>query len=217
MKNLVIVGARNLGREVFHLATQCNGYQTDFTIKGFLDDKSDALNSYKNYPPILNCVEDYVIKKDDVFIVALGDVIFKKTYTIKIFAKKGRFFSLIHPSVNISPNTFIGEGVILFHHNLISCDCVIGNHVIVHPFCDFGHDVKIGNFCNFGAYTFLGGFVQIDDLVTIHPHSSVMPHRRIKQNSIVGSGSVVMRNIPGNVTVHGNPAKIIFSEKSSLS
>jgi len=217
MKNLIIIGARNLGREVFHLATQCKGYQKDFTIKGFLDDKPDALGNFKNYPPVLNSVEDYLMEENDVFLVALGDVNFKKKYTDMISEKHGKFYSLVHPTAIIYPNTLIGEGTIICGFTSISCDCVIGNHVFVHPYCDFGHDVKIGSYCNIGAYTFLGGFAEIADLVTTHPHSSVMPHKKVGSGSIVGTGSVVMRNVPKNVTVHGNPAKVIFNEKNNSS
>ena len=212
MKNLLIVGARGFGREIYNLAKQCCGYKTEFLIKGFLDDKFDALRGLANYPPIINSVEEYIIEENDIFVVALGDVNFKKKYIDKIKQKNGKFHSLIHPTAIINSNTIIGEGVLIGQFTIISCDCFVGNYVTMHSFCNLGHDIKIGDFSSLGPYTFLGGFAQIENLVTIHPRVSVMPHKVVRKSAVVGAGSVVMRNVPENVTVHGNPAKIIFSD-----
>ena len=87
MKNLVIVGARGFGREVYDLATQCSGYNLEYVIKGFLDDKADALDGFENYPSIISSVEDYKIEEDDVFVCALGTVGLKKHFAYLIIAK----------------------------------------------------------------------------------------------------------------------------------
>lgn len=78
MKKLIIIGARGFGREVFSLATRSIGYNEEFSIKGFLDSKSDVLDEFENYPPIIGSVEDYEIQEDDVFVCALGSVKWKK-------------------------------------------------------------------------------------------------------------------------------------------
>ncbi len=49
----------------------------------------------------------------------------------------------------------------------------------------------------------------IDDNVTIYANSVVIGGIYIGKNSIIGAGSIVLRDIPDNVTVAGNPAKII--------
>lgn len=50
MKNLLIIGARGFGREVYDLAMDCVEAGADFYIKGFLDDKKDALEGLGEYP-----------------------------------------------------------------------------------------------------------------------------------------------------------------------
>lgn len=57
MKHLLIIGARGFGREIYNLAINSIGYQEEFDIKGYLDNKLDALCDYKNYPPIIDSVE----------------------------------------------------------------------------------------------------------------------------------------------------------------
>ena len=50
MKQLLIIGARGWGREVCDIAKACIAAGAEFLVKGFLDDKSDALDGYDNYP-----------------------------------------------------------------------------------------------------------------------------------------------------------------------
>src|SRR5574340_978437 len=53
------------------------------------------------------------------------------------------------------------------------------------------------------------GTVVLEDNVFIGVNSVVLRNVRIGQNSIVGAGSVVTKDVPPNVIVAGNPARII--------
>lgn len=50
---------------------------------------------------------------------------------------------------------------------------------------------------------------RLEDNVKVFVNSVVMPGVRIGENSIVGAGSVVVRDVPPNVVVMGNPARVI--------
>jgi len=49
----------------------------------------------------------------------------------------------------------------------------------------------------------------IEDNVRIFVNSVIIPGVKIEKNSIVGAGSVVMKDVPPNVVVMGNPARVI--------
>jgi hypothetical protein len=53
-----IVGARGCGRETFDSIRSISGFGSTIHVKGFLDDKADALDGMRDYPPILSSVED---------------------------------------------------------------------------------------------------------------------------------------------------------------
>lgn len=215
MKNLLIIGARGFGREVYNLALACEGYQKDYVVKGFLDDKSDALDGFKGYPPIVSSVEDYEVQPDDVFICALGALFYKKKYAEIILEKGGKFISLIHPSVIIGLNTKIGVGSIVLSYSSISCDILIGDFVTIHGNVVLGHDVNIGSWCVIESGVFCGGGVCIGESTTMHTKASIHPRKTVGINASVSMGSVVIRNVPDGATVFGNPAKRIFSPKES--
>ena len=212
MKSLIIIGARGYGREVYHLATQCKEYKTEWDIRGFLDDHSEALNGYSGYPPIIGPVETYDIQPGDLFVCALGDVIYKHKYVTSIKDRGGYFTSLVHPASIISPNTEYGEGIIICQFVNISCDCRFGNFVTFQPFTEIGHDVTIGDYGQLNVNSFVGGFVKIGNFVTIHTGAKVLPRLNIRDHSVIGAGSVVTKNFPEGCTVFGNPAKVIFTE-----
>ncbi len=206
MKNLIIIGARGFGREVYHLATQCKGYRSEFEIKGFLDDKADALDGVGGYPSILGAVETYVIQADDVFVCALGEAKFKKQYVDLVRGMGGLFYTLIHPSAMISPNAKIGQGALILSNVFVSCEVQVGDFVTLQPFCTIGHDARIGSFAHLNAYAFMGGHAHADEGVTLHTGAKILPHKKIGAWATVGAGSVVLRHVkPGN-TVFGVPA-----------
>jgi acetyltransferase-like isoleucine patch superfamily enzyme len=43
----------------------------------------------------------------------------------------------------------------------------------------------------------------------MHPGCVMVPHRKIGNNAVIGTGSVVLSNVKANTTVFGNPAKKI--------
>ena len=209
MKKLLIIGARGWGREVFDIAAACIKAGADFEVKGFLDDKSNALEGYDNYPPIIGPVESYEIQQDDVFICALGDVGFKKKYTQIIIDKGGKFISLIHPTAILGNNARIGVGCIVGPYANISSDTVVRDFVTFSIKAGMGHDSTIGDYSHIGGMCCISGFVTIGEAVTMHPGCIIVPHRKIGENAIVGTGSVVLVNVKANTTVFGNPAKIV--------
>jgi len=54
-----------------------------------------------------------------------------------------------------------------------------------------------------------GQITAIEDNVRIFVNSIILPGVKIGRNSIVGAGAVVMRDIPPNVVVLGNPARVV--------
>lgn len=207
MKNLIIIGARGFGREVFALAQQCEGFNKNFIIKGFLDDRANALDNFKDYAPILSSVEDYIVRENDVFICALGDVKWKDRYTSMILKQKGEFMNLIHPTVTISKNVSLGKGVIIFGHSYIGNDTTIGDLVTIQGAVQIGHDVKIGPLSHFNAFSFIGGYCVIEDQVTLNVKASILPKVTVGFAASVGAHSLVLKNVSAFTSVFGSPAK----------
>ncbi len=208
MKNLVIIGAGSYGREIYNLALECKGYGTDFIIKGFVDNLYEEIG-YEGYPVILGKVEEYGPKEDDVFICALMDVDIKKKYINLITGKGGTFINLIHKTATIWKNSTLGTGCIICDNVHVSCDINLGNFVTIQPQSVLGHDVIVKDFCHLNSFCFLGGKVIVNEMVTINTGAIIYPGIEIGSHAIIGTGAVVLRKVKENVTMFGNPAKIL--------
>ena len=208
MKQLLIIGARGWGREVYDIATNCIAAGVELKVKGFLDDKADALDGYENYPEILGPVETYEVQTDDVFICALGDVNYKKQYADIILNKGGEFISLIHPTAIIGNNAMIGKGCVVGAYSNLSSDTRIGDFVTFSIKAGMGHDSVIGDYSHIGGFSNISGFVTIGKMVTIHPCCNILPHKIIEDEAVVGASSVVLANVKRGKTVYGNPARV---------
>lgn len=209
MKNLLIIGARGWGREIFGMLPDCKGYGTEFVVKGFLDDKADALDKFEGYPPIIDSVEHYEPQENDVFVCALGEPKWKRHYAEIMLAKGGKFINIIHKSSSIGKNTMLGQGCIISKDVSVSCDITIGNFVTIQRLTTIGHDAKIGDYSNLGSMLAICGYVSVGHEATLYPGAIVLPHISIGNKSVIGAGSVVVCRVKDSTTVFGNPAKRI--------
>ena len=94
-------------------------------------------------------------------------------------------------------------------YSSLSSSLKLGNCLLIHAHAVIGHDVEIMDGVTIGSFCFLAGGVVVGENTTIHSHASILPNIKIGNNVTVGVGSVVMHDIPDNVTVHGNPARIL--------
>lgn len=99
----------------------------------------------------------------------------------------------------------INTGAIIKEKTMIDMNAVIGSNAI------------IGKSCHIGAGSIIAGTmepiskenVEIGDNVLIGANSVILEGIKIGNNSIIGAGSIVTKNVPDNVVVYGNPARII--------
>jgi sugar O-acyltransferase (sialic acid O-acetyltransferase NeuD family) len=206
--NLIIIGASGLAREVFDLAYMCYGYSSNFVVKGFLSDGPSNINDL-GYPPVLAEVDDYEIQEDDRFFCAIGNVDDRKKTVEIIQSKGGEFINLIHPKAIISPSAKIGIGVAIKAYSSVASHTFIDDFTYLQSSVILGHDVKIGKYCHLNSFSFLAGYVEVEDQVTINAGAKILQSKKIRNHSTVGMGSIVIRNVKPYTTVFGNPAKKI--------
>lgn len=211
MKQLIIIGARGFGREAYTTFFYSNAHTSgEVVAKGFLDDKSDALDAFPgDWPLILGRVEDYTPQPDEVFFCAMGDPVWRKHYAEIIEARGGEFISIIAKEAMPSPTARIEPGCYIGPVTSISSNVCIGKHSMIQAYCNLGHDACIGEYASLESYVFLGGGAFVGEMSTLHTKSSIIPHKSVGARSVVGFGSVVMRNVPENTHVFGNPARKI--------
>jgi len=210
MKNLIILGAGGMGRQVFLFAQTCKGYNEEYVIKGFLDDNPHSMDGFDGFPPILGSIDGYRIQDNDIFFNAIGDVTAKRRCINKILDKGGEFITLIHPTASVSKFSKIGRGCMIAPRVGIGTETEIGDFCLIQDNAIIGHDVRVGDFCRIDCNVVLIAGVKLEEGVCVHTSSVVNHNVHIGKDAMVGALSFVIRNVKPGTSVQGNPAKRII-------
>ncbi len=157
--------------------------------------------------PCVSSIEGYVPLNSDKFICAIGAPQVRSAVVEKIESRSGVFVQFIHDSTVMGMNVVTKAGLVVCPNVIISSDIQIGAHVHINSNCTIGHDVIIEDFVTLSSSCNLTGSVVVEKHAFLGTAVTVIPDKRIGAGSLVGAGSVVLRNVPAGVTSFGNPSK----------
>jgi sugar O-acyltransferase (sialic acid O-acetyltransferase NeuD family) len=205
----VIIGAGNYG-EVYLAYLQEAGVE----VVGFIDDDPKWQGGNVKGVPVLGGISALEILKDTYGIEAVYCPLGNNKLRVKFLSYARdlgyKIPNYIHPSVIISPNVSIGEGVYILPGSIIMPHTVLkdfvmissGVHVAHHNLIDEGVFMSTG--CNFGA--------------CIHAHkyaycgigSTIMTGlHELGENCLIGAGAVIIRDVESKAIMVGIPAKVL--------
>ena len=197
--DFVIVGAGGFGHE---LHDWIHAYRPGGIFRGFLDDDLSK-------DGVIATLDSWDEEATDCYC-GLGSGVSRKKIFIKFKNKNIYFASLVSPMSQIAASCKLGLGITLLGNSSVASNTTLGEGCLIQGFSAIGHDVECGSFVSIYSFVFIGGGVHIGDGVSLYPHAVVLPGVKIGSNSIIGAGSIVISDVPENVTVFGNPAKIMM-------
>ena len=92
-------------------------------------------------------------------------------------------------------------------------DAKIGSNNILHSGTIIEHDCLINDFVNIGPGVTLAGGVEIGNRSYIYTGVKIAPRVKIGYDTIIGAGSLVLKDLPSGVIAFGSPAKIMRKNK----
>lgn len=211
MKDLIIFGASGFGREVAWAVERINKVSPSWNLLGFMDDADDIQNIRINGYKVLGKTADIGNYPDAYFVVAVGAsrIREKIVSNMKAVNPSIRFGKVIDPSVEMSDLVTIGEGTIICAHTIITVNITIGSHVIINLDCTIGHDAVLQDFVTLYPSVNVSGITRIGHSVELGTGMQIIQGKTVGDYSIIGAGSVVVKNIPAKCTAVGIPAKPI--------
>ncbi len=108
---------------------------------------------------------------------------------------------VIEDDVEIGSNTSIDRGAL--------GNTVLGEGTKVDNLVHIAHNVIIGKHCRIICHVGIGGSVRIGDRAYLGIGALVKNQKTIGADALIGMGAVVVKDVPANTTVIGNPARPI--------
>lgn len=215
-EDLVIIGAGGFGREVKWLVERINRDADSRTgekrwnICGFADDGVPVQAELEGLPVLGGCEWLAEQKKPLAVVCAVGSAKSRRKIIKKIKENKNLYFpNLLDPSVLMSESVQMGGGNIICAGTILTVDICMGDFCILNLDCTIGHDVKLGDFVTLYPSVNLSGNVTVGQETELGTGSHVIQGIKIGEQTIIGAGTVVIRDLPGECTAVGNPARII--------
>lgn len=206
MRQLIIIGAGGMGRTMFDLAQESWGYESEFAIKGFIDDNVKALDGFEGYPPVIGSISEYSPCKEDVFICSIGGKLRSECIS-KIIARGGEFIPLIHKTARIGTNVVMGKGNLVGAFTTIAADAQIGDYNFIQSLTIIGHDVRIGDWNRIDSQVMMVGATTIGNRNMIHTGTMINHNVHIGDDCTIGACSFVTMDVESGSTLFSSPAR----------
>ncbi|HEY9278643.1 MAG TPA: NeuD/PglB/VioB family sugar acetyltransferase [Eoetvoesiella sp.] len=196
--DIVLVGARGLAKELL-------GYLEDdprFRVVCVLDETPGlSLPGYEVISPM-----DWTGGCHKA-LFSVGYPEYKRD-VLERYAKFGfEWQTYIHPQAVVSRYAQIGAGCIFAPFTVVAGNAEMGDFVFMNVYSAVGHDSKIGQFSSLMPYACADGYVALGEECLVATGAKILPKISIGDRSRVSAGSIVMRNMPEDSLIYGNPAK----------
>lgn len=208
MKDIVIIGTENIGREVIKIIECINLNRDTWNILGFISLKNDIETEIIDGYNVLGSLDSmcayfehrkkdkfYFLKrlesKNELFtIIAVDNCELKKEIEKKL-NNKMKFATIIHPDIKYINKSNIGEGSIIYPGLISIGNLNIGKHVILKQKCSLGNNVKIGDYSFIALNSNIDSNVNINECAYIGANTTILANNNIEKNMYIKTGSLV--------------------------
>jgi sugar O-acyltransferase (sialic acid O-acetyltransferase NeuD family) len=203
MGRLLIIGTGGQGKVVL----DCAKYYYDSITFMTNDKNSLGVNGY----PIIYEQEislDIILNNFDEIIVAIGNNNARLNISLEYESKGMKLATITHPKAVVSDTAKIGSGTVIFANAVINPSATIGKACIINTGVIVEHDCILENGVHISPNAAMGGTVFIGEKTWICVGSSIANNIKIGNNTIIGAGAVIIKDVPNKVLAAGVPATI---------
>ena len=214
MENIVLIGGGLHANVCIDIIEK----ESKFKIIGIIDSVSETGAEMFGYPVIGKQEDILALKVMYNFkggVITIGDNYarcFVRDFVVSI-SPDFKFVNAIHPTVSIGRNVKIGVGNVIMAGVIINPEAEIKDFCIINTGAQLEHNCYMDSFSHLSAGSVTGGKVRIGKFAAITLNVTILDRLNIGENTVIGSGSVVLKDVPDNVLAYGNPARVVRSRE----
>lgn len=204
--NAWIVGAGAHGRVVLDVLRAGKRYASIC----FVDDNAALRGTRVNGAEIIGGLDAALSSGCEgvEMIVALGNPLERIRLGSLIMERGMPLANAIHPSAVIAGGVHLGHGNFVGARAALGTGARVENHVIINTGAIVEHDCVLEDGTALSPGAILGGRVHLERCSFLAAGATVTSRVRVGRGTVVGAGAVVMRDLPENILVMGNPARL---------
>jgi len=196
MRNIVIIGAGDLSKELVWLIEDINRLFPKYLILGFLDDDQYKIGGeFYGYKVLgtINQLEDIAERTATSAVIAIQDGSIRKRIVSEHLEFKN-WESIVHPTAVVASTSLIGRGTIIFPQVTISVDSKIGEFNLFYIHSTICNDCTIGDYVSIMSGVSVSEHTEIGDECFLAAGSTVYPHKKLGRKVEVGVEATVTRD-----------------------
>lgn len=210
MIDIVILGGSGNGLVTAQIIEDMQNAGGKVRVKGFLNDHLEAGSLIGDWP-VLGKTKAWKTLPDTIqFVYALlsvGKMQERVCLLESLNIPDHRLASAIHPSATISRLASVGAGSVVASHVTCQPKAVIGRYNFIRAGANIGHDVETGDYTDVGPNATLCGYSRTGKGAFIGPNSVLKHQIHADEFSVLGAGSVALKDLPMESTWMGCPAR----------
>jgi len=118
-----------------------------------------------------------------------------------------RLVSLIAPSTFVHHTAQIGKGSVIYPNCFVGYNTILGDRTFILSNSIINHDNNLEDDVIICSGVSIAGYVHIGARCYLGQACNIKEYLKIGEHSLIGMGSVVLRDVPPNSVMVGNPAE----------
>lgn len=207
MTDLLILGVGPHAVEMLDIVERINRNANTWNVLGFASVDVDRAGQSLLGLPVLG-VREAMERYPEAFVIPEYD------WPDKAQLPRHRLASLIDPSVFVSRTAHIGLGCVIYPDCYVGSGAQVGDFLFCLSGSVINHNDTIGDRVTLTSGVVIAGDVHVEDDCYLGQSSSIRELLTIGRGSLIGMGSVVVRDVAPNSVMVGNPARRLRARES---
>ncbi len=214
MDNIVIIGSSGHAKVIIDIVEQEGRYN----IAGLLDRYRKVGEQALGYQ-VLGQEEDLpeltTSRTLRGAIAAIGDNFIRSQVAARVrdVCPDLPFVNAIHPKASIGRDVSVGEGTVIMAGVTVNPCCAIGRFCILNTNASLDHDSVMEDFSSLAPRVTTGGNCRIGGYSAVSIGAVLIHDICIGEHTVIGAGSIVLKNLESFSVAYGSPAKAIRKRK----